>query len=61
MYAIKGKNNVSLYKTNVTKYPKHKDTEVEAHIAYVIGNDMYKKMHTTVSNVTSVIVNTFSK
>ena len=43
MYLIKEKSNSTLYENYIPKYPNHKDMEIQAYLAYTVGNDVSKK------------------
>lgn len=61
MYLTKEKPKTSLYKNYEPRFPKHKDAEVQAYIAYAVGNDMSNKMQSTIKNMAKMIVRGFSK
>ena len=61
MYLIKEKSKTSLYKNFEPSFPKHKDVEIQAHVAYTVGNDMSNKMQSTIRCMTKMIVRGFSK
>ncbi len=61
MYLTKEKPKTSLYKDYEPKFPKHKDVEIQAYVAYTVGNDMSYKMRSTIKSMTKMIVRGFSK
>ena len=61
MYTTKGKTKTSLYKNFEPNFPKHKDVEMQAYIAYTVGSDMSSKMQSTIRCMTKMIVQEFSK
>ena len=61
MYLTKEKSKTSLYKNYEPKFPKHKDVEIQAYVAYTVGNDISKKMESTVRCMTKMIIQGFSK
>ena len=61
MYLTKEKPKTSLYKNYETRFPKHKDLEVKAYVAYTIGNDMSGKMQSTVNCMAKMIAQGFIK
>ncbi len=61
MYLTKEKSKTSLYKNYEPKFPKHKDVEIQAYVAYTVGNDISKKMKSTVRCMTKMIIQGFSK
>lgn len=61
MFITKEKSKTSLYKNFEPSFPKHEDVEIQAYIAHVVGNDMSKKMQSTISCMTEMIVRGFSK
>jgi hypothetical protein len=40
MYLTKEKPKTSLYKDYEPRFPKHKDVEIQAYVAYTVGNDI---------------------
>ena len=48
MYLTKEKPKTSLYKDYEPRFPKHKDVEIQAYVAYTVGNDMSNKMQSTI-------------
>ena len=61
MYLTKEKSSIGLYKNYEPKFTNHKDVEIEAYIAYTVGNDITKKMKSTVHSISAMIVRDFSK
>lgn len=61
MYLTKEKPKTSLYKNYEPKFPKHKDVEIQAHIAYTVGNDMSNKMQSTIRCMTKMIIQGISR
>lgn len=61
MYLTKEKQRTSLYKNYETRFPKHKDVEVQAYVAYKVGNDMSDKMQSVVDGMVKMIVQGFTK
>jgi len=61
MYLTKEKSKTSLYKSFEPKFPKHKDVEIQAYVAYTVGNEMSNKMRSTIGCMTKMIVRGFSK
>ena len=61
MYLTKKKSKTSLYKNFEPSFPKHKDVEIQAYVAYAVGNDMSNKMQSTIRCMTKMIVQEFSK
>lgn len=61
MYLTKEKQRTSLYKDYEPRFQKHKDVEIQAYVAYTVGNDMSNKMRSTIRNMTKMIVRGFSK
>lgn len=61
MYLTKEKPKTSLYKNYEPRFPKHKDVEIQAYVAYTVGNDMTNKMQSTIRYMTKMIIRGFSK
>lgn len=61
MYLMKEEPNTPLYENYTPKFPKHQDVELQAHIAYTVGNDMTKKMKSVVDCMTTMIIQDFLK
>ena len=61
MYLSKEKPKTSLYKDYEPRFSKHKDVEIQAYVAYTVGNDMSNKMQSTIRSMTKMIVRGFSK
>lgn len=61
MYLIKEKSNTTLYENYIPKYPNHKEMEIQAYLAYTVGNDVSKKMKSVVECMTTMIVQGFLK
>lgn len=61
MYLTKEKPKASLYKSYEPKFSKHKDVEIQAYVAHVVGDDMSKKMKSSIRCMSSMIVEGFSK
>lgn len=61
MYLMKEKYKISLYKSLEPKFPNHKDLELQAHLAYTIGNDMSDKMQSTIRGMARMIIQGFSE
>lgn len=61
MYLMKEKSGTTLYKSYEPKFSKHKDVEIQAYVAHIVGNDMSNKMKSTVKCMTTMIVQGFSK
>lgn len=61
MYFTKEKSKKSLYKNFEPSFPKHKDVEIQAYVAYTVGKDMSNKMQSTIRGMTKMIVRGFSK
>lgn len=61
MYLTKEKPKTSLYKDYEPRFPKHKDVEIQAYVAYTVGNDMSNKMRSNIRSMTKMIVREFSK
>lgn len=61
MYLTKEKSGVGLYKSYEHKFPNHRDVEIEAYVAHTVGNDISKKMKSTVKGITTMIIQGFSK
>lgn len=61
MYLTKEKPKTSLYKDYEPRFPKHKDVEIQAYVAYTVGNDMSNKMQSSIRSMTKMIVRGFSK
>lgn len=58
MYLVNGKSEnsgTSLYRSYEPKFSKHKDVEIQAYIAYTIGNDLAGKMKYTVKHMSAMI------
>lgn len=61
MYLTKEKSKTSLYKNFKPTFSKHKDVEIQAYVAYTVGNDMSSKMQSTIRCMTKMIIQGFSK
>lgn len=61
MYLVKEKSKTSLYKNYQPRFPKHKDTEIQAYVAYTVGNDISHKMQSTIRHMSRTIVREFFK
>lgn len=61
MYLIEKKSSVSLYKNYEPKFSKHKDTEIQAYISHTVGNEISKKMISSINCMTTMIIQGFSK
>lgn len=56
MYLTKEKSGTSLYRSYEPKFSRHKDVEIQAYVAHTVGNDMSKKMKSTIKCMTTMIV-----
>lgn len=61
MFLIKEKTKRSLYKNYEFQFPKHRDAEIQAYVAYKVGKDMSSKMQSTIKSMSKMIVYGFSK
>ncbi len=61
MYLTKEKSKISLYKDYESRFPKHKDAEIQVYVAYTVGNDMSNKMQSIIKSMTKMITQGFSK
>lgn len=61
MYLTKEKPKTSFYKNYKPRFPKHKDVEIQAYVAYTVGNDMSNRMQSTIRCMTKMIIQGFSK
>lgn len=61
MYLTKEKAGVSLYKNYEPRFPKHKDTEMQAYLAHTIGHDVSKQMKSTIRTMSVMIARGFFK
>ncbi len=61
MYLTKEKPKTSLYKDFEPSFPKHRDLEIQAYVAYTVGNDVSNKMQSSIRGMTKLIVREFSK
>lgn len=61
MYLVGQKGNKTIYGTYKPKYSNHKNIEVESYVAKVVGDDISKRMNTTVQRMSTMIVHGFSK
>lgn len=61
MYLTKEKSKTSIYKKYEPNFPRHKDVELQAFVAYTVGNDMSGKMKSAIRCMTKMIVRGFSK
>ncbi len=61
MYLTKDRSSTSLYRSYEPRFSRHKDAEIQAYVAHTVGNDMSKKMRTTIKCMTTMIAQGISE